>query len=285
VNEESKKAKLPTFDGEIEKGEEVEAWLFGLKKYFQVHNYSKNTKARISIFNLNEGASIWWEDMREIKALKESRLTWKQFERYFKKAYLLEKYFDYKIKEFHEHKLGQLIMDAYAKRFKELMSYVPYLKDEKARVKHFLSGLPQSYHGIIEFDKPKKLEDTIRKAKCCYDRSRYKKEPSKDWKRKDKNGFQKKGIKSFPYKNSKKGSQFGQPSISVHQQNFPSQSENKPVDQARERGEEPKKEPLQCWGCGETHMLRDYPHRKHDGNKLYHVQEATINNYVSRGVP
>jgi hypothetical protein len=45
--EEFKKAKLPTFDGEIKKGEEVEAWLFGLKKYFRVHNYSDNTKARI----------------------------------------------------------------------------------------------------------------------------------------------------------------------------------------------------------------------------------------------
>jgi hypothetical protein len=29
--------------------------------------------------------------------------------------------------------------------------------------------------------------------------------PLKDWKRKDKSGFQKKGFKSSPYKNSKKG--------------------------------------------------------------------------------
>jgi hypothetical protein len=55
----------------------------------------------------------------------------------------------------------------------------------------------------IEFDKPKTLEDTIQKAKCCYDQSKHKKEPSKDWKRKDKSGFQKKGFKSFSYKNSK----------------------------------------------------------------------------------
>jgi hypothetical protein len=87
--EEFKKANIPTFDGEIKKGEEVEAWLFGLKKYFWVHNYSKNTKARITIFNLNGGASIWWEDLKEIKGLKETKLTWKQFEKYFRKAYLL----------------------------------------------------------------------------------------------------------------------------------------------------------------------------------------------------
>jgi hypothetical protein len=61
------------------------------------------------------------------------------------------------------------------------------------------------------------LKETIRKAKCCYDQSKFKEEPSKYWKRKDKNGFLKKGFKSFSYKNSRKGAQFGQPSISVHQ--------------------------------------------------------------------
>jgi hypothetical protein len=74
----------------------------------------------------------------------------------------------------------------------------------KTRIQHFLSGLPQSYQDKIEFDEPKTLEDTIRKAKCCYDQSKHKQEPSKDWKRKDKSGFQKKGFKSFPYKNPRK---------------------------------------------------------------------------------
>jgi hypothetical protein len=77
----------------------------------------KNTKAKIAIFNLNGGASIWWEDLKEVKGLKESKLTWKQFEKYFKKVYLLEKYFDGRIKEAHEHNLGKITMDAYAKRF------------------------------------------------------------------------------------------------------------------------------------------------------------------------
>jgi hypothetical protein len=78
-----KKYNPPTFDGEINKGEEVEAWIFRLKKYFQVHNYSYNTKARIVIFNLNGGASIWWEYLKEMKRIKKRKLTWKQFERYF----------------------------------------------------------------------------------------------------------------------------------------------------------------------------------------------------------
>jgi hypothetical protein len=42
--EEFKKAKPPTFDGEIKKGEEVEVWLLGLKKYLRVHDYSENLK-------------------------------------------------------------------------------------------------------------------------------------------------------------------------------------------------------------------------------------------------
>ena len=32
--DEFKKAKPPTFDGEIKTGQEVEAWLLGIKKYF-----------------------------------------------------------------------------------------------------------------------------------------------------------------------------------------------------------------------------------------------------------
>ena len=34
--DEIKKAKPPAFDGEVKTGQEVEAWLLGIKKYFQV---------------------------------------------------------------------------------------------------------------------------------------------------------------------------------------------------------------------------------------------------------
>jgi hypothetical protein len=56
--EEFKKAKPPSFDGEIKKGEEAETWLLGLKKYFRVHDFSENLKARVVTFNLNGKASI-----------------------------------------------------------------------------------------------------------------------------------------------------------------------------------------------------------------------------------
>jgi hypothetical protein len=38
-------------------------------------------------------------------------------------------------------------------------------------------------------------------------------------------------------------------------------------------------------GCREPHMLRDFPHRKHDGRKVYNVQEEAIVNDVARSVP
>jgi hypothetical protein len=57
--EEFKKAKPPSFDGEIKKGEEAEAWLLGLKKYFRVDDFLKNLKARVATFNLNGKDSIW----------------------------------------------------------------------------------------------------------------------------------------------------------------------------------------------------------------------------------
>jgi hypothetical protein len=94
------------------------------------------------MFNMNGGDSIWWEDLKEIKWIKERKFTWKQFERYFFKAYLFEKYYDDKIKEFYELKMGKLTLEAYAKQFMELLRYVPYLKDEKERIQCFLNGLP-----------------------------------------------------------------------------------------------------------------------------------------------
>jgi hypothetical protein len=132
--EEFKKAKPPSFDGEIKKGEEVEAWLLGLKKYFRVHDFSENLKARVATFKLNGKASIWWEDLKNVKGIHEEDLYWERFEKYFRKKYLSKKYFDEKTKEFYELKVGQLTIEEYVSRFLELLRYVPYIKVEKEKV-------------------------------------------------------------------------------------------------------------------------------------------------------
>jgi hypothetical protein len=151
---EFRKAKPPSFDGEIKKGEEAEAWLLGLKKYFKVHDFSKNMKARVTTFNLNGKASISWEDLKNMKGVREEDLSWEQFEKYFRKKYLSEKYFDEKTKEFYELKLGQLTIEEYVKKL-NLLRYVPYIKAEKAKVQRFIIGLPKDYQNRIEFDEPK----------------------------------------------------------------------------------------------------------------------------------
>jgi hypothetical protein len=58
---------------------------------------------------------------------------------------LSERYFDKKAKEFYELKLGQLTMEEYVNKFLDLLKYVPYIKEEKAKAQRFISGLPKEY--------------------------------------------------------------------------------------------------------------------------------------------
>ena len=60
LESEFKKIKPSTFDGESNTGEEVEAWLLDINKYFHIYNYSSNMKATMAIYNLKGKFSIWW---------------------------------------------------------------------------------------------------------------------------------------------------------------------------------------------------------------------------------
>ena len=70
------KAKPPMFDGEVKFGQ-AKAWILGIRKYFQVHDYSRNTKDRFAIFNLNGRTSIWWEHLNKVKKINERKVVWK----------------------------------------------------------------------------------------------------------------------------------------------------------------------------------------------------------------
>ena len=122
---------------------------------------------------------------------------WKQFQNYFKHEYLSHRYYDDKIEEFHELRLGQHTMEEYANKFLELLRYVWYIRDEKVKVQRFLSGLPQSYKDRIEFYETRTLEEAIRKAKYCYEQSKGKPDYHKAWKDKKNENFdqRKKGFK------------------------------------------------------------------------------------------
>jgi len=81
---ELKKIKPTSFDGESKTGEEAEAWLLDIKKYFQIYNYSSNMKVWMAIYNLKGKASIWWHDLKISQGLKEKSLEWAEFKRLFK---------------------------------------------------------------------------------------------------------------------------------------------------------------------------------------------------------
>ena len=84
--------------------------------------------------------------------------------------------------EFHELRLGQQTMEEHANKFLELLRDVRYIKDEKVKIQRFLSGFPQFYKDRIEFYEPRTLEEEIRKAKYCYEKSRRKPDYHKTWK-------------------------------------------------------------------------------------------------------
>lgn len=62
--DEFNKEKPPTFDGDVKKLEDVEAWILVMNKFFELHEYIDNMKAIIVIFSLKGKANIWWEDVK-----------------------------------------------------------------------------------------------------------------------------------------------------------------------------------------------------------------------------
>jgi hypothetical protein len=122
-------------------------------------------------------------------------------------------------------------------------------------------------------------------VRYCYEQLEIQTEPHEDWKKKRDLGFNKKGFKSLIFNNYSKDSRISLPTRSVYHQNFPSQSGNKPFGATPGKTDNPNKEPLKCCSCGEEHLLRDCPHRKHKSRRVYNIQEAITINDVARSMP
>jgi len=84
----------PIFNGEIEAGEEAEAWLSKMKKYFHICNYSSELKAKMAIYILTGKVDIWWQDIKKVKNVKECYIMWNIFKKYIKRNYMLEQYYE-----------------------------------------------------------------------------------------------------------------------------------------------------------------------------------------------
>jgi hypothetical protein len=87
---EMRNLKPPSFDGEIKREDDSEAWFLGLERYFQLHEYSSNLEARIATYHLHGKAAMWWDQLKKVEHVNEKRITWKWFKKYFQKEYLLE---------------------------------------------------------------------------------------------------------------------------------------------------------------------------------------------------
>jgi hypothetical protein len=65
------------------------------------------------------------------------------------------------MKDLFELKLGSMTIDEYERKFLE-----------KVKIHRYLSGLPSFISDKIQYDEPKKLEETIMHTNCLYDQQR-----------------------------------------------------------------------------------------------------------------
>eukprot|EP00253_Pinus_taeda_P012189 PITA_12189 len=281
---EFRKIKPPHFDGEQE--EAAEAWLINMNKYFQLYEYDHNLKARLAIFQLQGKATLWWEEVKIVKGVTEQNITWDNFQRFFKERYLTERFYDEKAREFHDLRLGQQTMDEFITRFTSLLRYVPYIREEKAKVQRFASSLPPYMRERIEFDNPKSMDEVIRKARISYQQSKQKGETaSRKWNEKKnfKTVGNNKGIRNNGNKGASKGtnSRFTARTTSK----FRSANESKVNEQQiRLDNEGTARPPVQCWGCGGPHYIKNCPQRK-GTEQLSQIHEASTVGEVGRSVP
>jgi hypothetical protein len=134
-----------------------------------VHNYSTLEEGIIFIYQLKGKTSMWWDQYVQVQDNDEKKVTWREFKRYFERKYLTKRYYDKKMKEFFELKIGRMTIDEYERRFLELLKYFSLIKYEKVNIQRYLSGLTPFISDIIQYDDPKTLEETIIKAMCLYD--------------------------------------------------------------------------------------------------------------------
>ena len=105
-----------------------------MKKYFQIYNYYDELKDKMTIYKLNGKEYIWWKDIKKVKGIKESYVTWKTFKKLFKRMYLSEQYSEEKEKEFFELRLGEMTMKELCSKFLSILCYVPYIIDENPKI-------------------------------------------------------------------------------------------------------------------------------------------------------
>jgi hypothetical protein len=194
----------------------------------------------------------------QVQHIREKNVTWKEFKNHFEKKYLTKRYYDKKMKELFEIKLGSMTIDEYGRIFLELLKYVSFIKDETVDIQIYLSGLPSFISDKIQYDDPKTLKETIRRAKLLYYRQKGKPTFQKAWE--DKKKFKRKQRKKVNKTPFFRNSLQGQPSFLEHRM-------------VEAGGQRPRKMPIQCLGCKGDHMYRYCPHRSDKVRVFHNVQQ------------
>jgi hypothetical protein len=135
--------------------------------------------------------------LKQVQHINENHITWKQFKRYFNKEYLSEHYYEEKMQEFFEMRLGSMTMGEYENKFSRLLKYVGFIKDDKVKIQKFFSEVPSFYKENIQYDEPRTLTETIRKDKYLYEKGKGRESLYNSWRdnKKDKYDQRRKGFK------------------------------------------------------------------------------------------
>jgi hypothetical protein len=88
---------------------------------------------------------MWWDQLKKVEHINETRITWNHFKKYFYHDYILKHYYDKKIQEFFELRLGSMTTREYGNKFLGLLKYEGFIQDEKVKIQRFLSGIPSFY--------------------------------------------------------------------------------------------------------------------------------------------
>jgi hypothetical protein len=137
----------------------------GCWTYFQLHNYSSHVEEIIDIYKIKGEASMSWDQLVQVKHIREKNMTWKEFKKNFEKKYLTKRYYDKKMKDLFGLKMGSMTIEEFERIFLEFLKYVSFIEDERVKIQSYLSGFPSFISDKIQYDDPKTLEETIRKAK------------------------------------------------------------------------------------------------------------------------
>ena len=99
----------------------------------------------MAIYNLNGKAVRWWRDLKHTKKYEVREIRWSSFYKVFQEKYMSKRFFDIKVKEFHELRMISMTVDAFVNKFLDMLHYVPYIKDEKVKIQQFLGCLPPNF--------------------------------------------------------------------------------------------------------------------------------------------